>query len=481
MDTSRSLRQRAWVAVALTIGFYTFAILIAGALLFAAYAQVAWADDVNVRGLLFCLIGGLVILWSIVPRYERFVAPGPELQPEEHPELFALLRDVAAATQQEMPREVYLIPEVNAYVSYRGAFSSRRIMGLGLALMQTVSVPQLKAIVAHEFGHYHHGDLAFAGWIYRTRVAIEKTVHRLSSLDFTFLVLYFPFRMYAKLFVRITQSISRAQELAADRLAATIAGAEEMVGALVVTQRAGYVYQGYYQNEVVPVLSWGYRAPFAAGFARFLDAPPIAKYVNEQLHEDLEHEEINVEDTHPPLRVRAAALGISPRDLRLADDAPRAVSLLRELPKLEAALVTGFFHEPAQAATLNDVAWEEAGTRVFLPGWQENATRYAEALREFTAPRLGDALPYVAKRMEGENDDERTYVAAQTLGAAFAVRLHDLGWMCDAMPGKPVAFTRDGRTIEPFEVVRRIHQGELDASAWRAQCESAGLVDVRLS
>lgn len=52
--------------------------------------------------------------------------------------------------------------------------------------------------------------------------------------------------------------------------------------------------------------------------------------------------------------------------------------------------------------------------------------------------------------------------------------------MCNATPGKPIAFTRDGLTIEPFEVVGRIRRGELDASAWRAECESVGLADVRL-
>ncbi|MGZ8780294.1 MAG: M48 family metalloprotease [Thermoanaerobaculia bacterium] len=481
MDTQLSLRRRAFIAVALTIGFYAFALLLSFALLFATYAQIAWADDVNGRALFFCLIGGLVILWSIIPRFERFKAPGPELKPDEHPELFAILRDVAAATHQEMPRDVYLIPEVNAYVSHRGSFSSRRIMGLGLALMQTVSIPQLRAIVAHEFGHYCNDDLAFAGWIYRTRVAIEKTADRLSSLDFMFLVLYAPFRLYAKVFVRITRAISRAQELAADRLAASVAGAEEMVAALVVTQRAGYAYQSYYQNEIVPVLSWGFRAPFAAGFARFLGAPPIAKLVNQQLDDHLDHEETAVDDTHPALRVRAAELGVSARALCLSEDAPRAVSLLRDLPRLEADLVNGFFAEPAGAPALNDIAWEEAGTRVFLPVWQQSAMKHAEALREFTAPRLADALPFVAKQVQASNDEDRTFVAAQAVAAAFAVRLHDLGWMCDATPGKPVAFTRDGCTIEPFEVVHRIHDGKLDSSAWRAECESAGLGDVRLT
>jgi Zn-dependent protease with chaperone function len=481
MDTTRSLRRRALVAVALTTGFYVFALALSLSLLFLAYLQVTTSDDWNGQALFFCLAGGLVILWSILPRYERFVAPGPELKPDEHPELFAMLRDVAAATEQEMPREVYLIPEVNAYVSHRGTFSSRRIMGLGLALMQSVSIPQLRAIIAHEFGHYRNDDLAFAGWIYRTRVAMEKTTQRLAGLDVTFLVLYGPLRMYAKLFVRITQAISRAQELVADRLAASVASAEDMVAALVLTQRAGYAYQSYYQGEVVPVLSWGFRAPFAAGFARFLGVPAISRSIDEQLDADLDHEETDVDDTHPPLRVRAAALGVPARGLDLSPDAPRAVSLLHDLPRLEAELVRGFFARPDEAPALDEVTWEEAGTRVFLPGWQENAARHADALREFTAPRLADALPYLAKQVQASNDDERTFVATQAVGAAFAARLHDLGWMCDATPGKPIAFTRDGRTIEPFEVVRRIREGALDASAWRAECESAGLDDVRLS
>lgn len=117
MDTPRSLRRRAFVAVGLTIGFYVFALSLSFGLLYLAYLQVTTSDDWNGRALFFCLIGGLVILWSIVPRYERFVPPGPELHADEHPELFAMLRDVASATEQEMPREVYLIPEVNAYVS----------------------------------------------------------------------------------------------------------------------------------------------------------------------------------------------------------------------------------------------------------------------------------------------------------------------------------------------------------------------------
>ena len=53
MTPSASLRRRALVAVALTIGFYTLALALAVTLLFLSYAQIAWSDDVNNRGLGF--------------------------------------------------------------------------------------------------------------------------------------------------------------------------------------------------------------------------------------------------------------------------------------------------------------------------------------------------------------------------------------------------------------------------------------------
>lgn len=154
MSEIGSLKRRALGAVALTIGFYALALTMSGALLLATYAQFAWFDEIHLKLVALTLVPGLLILWSILPRFERFVAPGPPLSEEQQPELFALIRDVAAATRQEMPSEVYLISEVNAYVAYRGGIlgiGSRRIMGIGLTLMQSVSVDQLRAILANEF------------------------------------------------------------------------------------------------------------------------------------------------------------------------------------------------------------------------------------------------------------------------------------------------------------------------------------------
>ena len=121
-----------------------------------------------------------------------------------------------------MPSEVYLVPDVNAWVSSRGGvmgFGSRRVMGIGLPLLHVTRVAEMEAVLAHEFGHYHGGDTRLGPWIYKTRTAIGRTLEALGDGW-----LQVPFRAYGNFFLRVTQAISRAQEFTADRLAATLFG-----------------------------------------------------------------------------------------------------------------------------------------------------------------------------------------------------------------------------------------------------------------
>ena len=91
-----------------------------------------------------------------------------------------MLRDVAAKTEQEMPTEVFLLPEVNAWVAERGGLvgiGSRRVMGIGLPLMETLTVAQLCAVLAHEFGHYYGGDTSLGPWLYATHRRDDRRTH----------------------------------------------------------------------------------------------------------------------------------------------------------------------------------------------------------------------------------------------------------------------------------------------------------------
>ena len=175
MNSRSWLIRRALLAIALMVGFYAFALTIALGLLWIPYAEWIYLERIHWRIAFFSVLGGGTVLWAIVPRMDRFVPPGPRLDETMCPELFRMVREVAAATGQGEPSDVYLLNEVNAWVTQRGGImgvGSTRVMGIGLPLLQGLSQEELKAIIAHEFGHYSSGDVALGPWIYKTRAAI---------------------------------------------------------------------------------------------------------------------------------------------------------------------------------------------------------------------------------------------------------------------------------------------------------------------
>lgn len=112
------------------------------------------------------------ILWSILPRRDRFEAPGPQLLPDDYPRLLREVEVIAQQMGQAMPRDVYLTPEVNAWVMERAGMlgiGNRRVMALGLPLLQMLTVSQLHGVIAHEFGHFYNGDTRLAPWVYQMR------------------------------------------------------------------------------------------------------------------------------------------------------------------------------------------------------------------------------------------------------------------------------------------------------------------------
>ncbi|MDO8794022.1 MAG: M48 family metallopeptidase [Vicinamibacterales bacterium] len=185
MESSRSLRTRAVLALLLMVGFYGFALAIAAGLLWIPYAEYIYLDRVSVRVVFLCVLGGGTILWALVPRFDKFEAPGPRLTPSNAPHLFTMINDIARATSQPRPEDVYLLNDVNAFVTQRGGmmgFGSRRVMGIGLPLIKGLSPAELRSVIAHEFGHYVSGDVALGPWIYKTRATIGRTLQGVSPV-----------------------------------------------------------------------------------------------------------------------------------------------------------------------------------------------------------------------------------------------------------------------------------------------------------
>jgi Zn-dependent protease with chaperone function len=488
MSQSKSIARRALLAVVLMLGFYALSISVAIGLLYIPYAEVVYLKRLDFRPALFCVVGAGLILWSILPRFDRFEAPGPRLNEDGQPALFAVLRDLAAATGQELPREVYLIPDLNAWVALRGGvmgIGSRRVMGLGLPLLQILSLTQFRAVLAHEFGHYYGGDTSLGPWVYKTRAAIGRTIERLSWHSS---ILSKPFLFYGLLFLRLTLSVSRQQELSADQLAARTIGGRPLIDGLKLVHAAALAYVPYVGSEIVPALKAGYRPPMSDGFKRFLSAEAISKALSEFMSKELAEGEANPYDSHPALKERIAALGESAEGRAEDDDAAPALSLLADVDALEGKLMSFIFSDYANKG-FKPVSWEEMSEKVWMPLWKDRLRENRHRLKGLTADQLPELLrepSALAVKMlfapgASVTNDQHRNEAEGLLGSALVLAFASRGGTVCAPPGESVRVELHGRSFAPFSLADEFSSGALKAEDWLAICKEAGVHDLEPS
>lgn len=489
-----SLIGRAVLALVLTIGFYGLALAIAFGLLYLIYLEVAVLGRINIRLTFFALVGAIVILWAIFPRIDRFTAPGPRLTQDKFPALFKEIEKIARATRQEMPREVYLVSDVNAFVTERGGFmgiGSRRVMGIGLPLFHLMTVDELSSVLAHEFGHFYGGDTALGPWIYKTRAAIIRTVE---SLGNTNQWLQIPFAAYARMFLRITNGVSRQQEFTADQLAARTVGAKATTSGLQKVHKYGLAFDSYFRQEYVPLLESGFRPPLLTGFDLFLKAPQINEAVNNYYMEQTKEGQSNPYDTHPSLKDRLAALRhLPPGESR---NEYEAVTLLPgPMEKFVDLLLKAMVTQEEVYRNLKLIRWEEAVDCAFLPHWQESVETYRPVLKDRTAgmlPETARNFPVLFEKMVKVSNflppnvqpaqvpaDRQLEVVNKLIGCALVLALRREGWGIQANPGELVTCTKGGKELKPFMLFSELATGQTSAEQWKTTCEEhqiAGLV-----
>lgn len=470
-----TLRSRALLAVALTVGFYALALS-----LIALLIAVLFIPHVPGRLILFCLIGAAVIAISIVPWPRRFIPPGPMLNPAGQPRLFAELRGVAEAVGEAMPADVYVTPEMNAGVFQRGR---RRVMVLGLPLMQIMSVAQMRAVLAHEFGHYHGGDTRLGPWIYRTREAIERALSLASRQS---ALLQLPFLWYGRMFMRVTQAVSRRQELSADELAARTVGAKAMIDGLRSIARGSLAWGVYWREEVVPLIEAGFQPPVTEGFSRFLSESELMSRINVAAEQELSESRSDPYDSHPPDAERIAALSALPATGEVEGGDEPAITLVNGMEAIEPVLLTGMLKPGIQ---LRPIRWEDAGTVVIMPGLRDRVRQQAALVSGYTIGWVPELLKYADRLGQSEAGAVRQKVApdqARLIGlglasSALANALSQNGWTAESLPGRPLMMRRGDVVIEPFSEVKRLASGEVDVESWQRRCWDLGIRDLSLA
>ncbi len=482
MRKTPSLAGRAVLAVVMMAGFYLLAIGLCVGL-----GLLAWADlqgrHVHVKLVIVAAVTIGIVAWSVWPRSLEFPDPGVPLREQDQPELWRLVKTIANAAGQQPPAQLFLVGDVNAFVAERGGrlgFGGTRIMGIGLPLLQVLTVPQLKSVVAHEFGHFHGGDTRLGPFIYKTRDAIGRTIanfHKAQSL------LHLPFTWYGNLFLRVTHSISRAQEFGADALSVQLVGREPVQTALRRVNEVAPLYERYVQSEYLPVLNQRVRPPLAGGFQLFLGSKAM-RDVQVKVGEEAMQAKGNPYDTHPPLseRLAAAAEVEQPGVQRAAG--PLAIELLRDVATLEGRLLS-FLTGAAEVAGLPTQPWQQASVHALLANWRvfvaAKGTAFPDLrVRDFAAQ--APVLESLALRIEPAIPArERRGAAASMLGVLLGSALHRAGWRIESSPGEPVVAAHGDVRIEPMNVAAALAEMKLSAAAWDATCREHGIGDLVLA
>ena len=132
----------------------------------------------------FAVIVGTTILWSLFPRKDSFTPDGILMDLSRQPRLREELEAIARIMREPLPSEVYLVSAANAAVAQRDGkfgFGNRRLMLLGLPLLQTLSVSQFRAVLAHEFAHFYSGDTSIGPWVFKARSNMARGAYQPGS------------------------------------------------------------------------------------------------------------------------------------------------------------------------------------------------------------------------------------------------------------------------------------------------------------
>jgi len=176
----------------------------------------------------------------------------------DHPELFKIIKDISDQVGTQTPKKIFLRHDVNASVFYNSSFWSlffpvKKNLEIGLGLINSLNQSELKAVLAHEFGHFSQRSMKLGSYVYTVNNVIYNLAYQYDSWD-RFLVRwqnaggflgYFGLiTSYLAEFVRFVlrksyglinkpyMSLSRQMEFHADHIAAAAAGKQNMISAL---------------------------------------------------------------------------------------------------------------------------------------------------------------------------------------------------------------------------------------------------------
>ncbi|KOU59132.1 peptidase [Streptomyces sp. MMG1533] len=417
--TLRALRALLLLAGFYLLGVVLLALLAGGDYLLYLHAPSSVTVKLTIVSVLLAipLVRGLFMLRT--PRDEE--TAGLPVTEADEPELWRTVRDLAEQVGTRAPSRIVLTADVNAAVSedarLLGLLPGPRRLYLGVPLLQGLSEAQLRAVLAHELGHYSNSDTRLAALTVRGRAQVLRTITHFEQradrtaareqarqekknakaeakgkqakevdtghAGVTYRAMAKIYIGYAKLYFRATLAVSRRQEYAADAAAARIVGRDATASALreiPVLDAAFGFYMGSYATLGSDKGLLPPHGEVFGGFARMLTARQLEL---SGLRTDLPTEPLSPYDSHPPIADRVRRIEELPDDGRADEARGAALDLLsapeRTLAALEDAVLTD---EVRRFGRTRD--WQELLDRSMAEALAADGTPLHGALRQYT-------------------------------------------------------------------------------------------------
>lgn len=241
------------LAVGLTVGCLVlgFTIIVAKPMLFTLVFGIGIAS-----------LGVLILIFLVKFMFQKSktdLSSYTEITRAQEPQLFAFIDVIVKEANTDFPKHVYLSPEVNASVFYNSSFWSmffpvRKNLHIGMGLINSVTHDELKAILAHEFGHFSQKTMKVGSYVYHVNHIIYNLLYDNGSYDVmvqklanvsSYFVLFINIAikiiegiqwMLQKMYAFVNKNylaLSREMEFHADAVAAHIAGASPVKSSLL--------------------------------------------------------------------------------------------------------------------------------------------------------------------------------------------------------------------------------------------------------
>lgn len=187
--------------------------------------------------------------------YSNFI----EIDIDSEPNLKLLLEELVNEIDTEFPKKIFISHEVNASVFYDSNFWSmffpiKKNLHIGLGLVNSLTVEELKGILAHEFGHFSQKSMKLGSYVYNVNHVIynmlydndeyDKAIHDFGSKSGYFAILMWMPMLFnkgvqfvLKLVYKIVNvnymGLSREMEFHADAIAAHVVGSKPMISSML--------------------------------------------------------------------------------------------------------------------------------------------------------------------------------------------------------------------------------------------------------